>query len=227
MKNFITLFIVMLSFALTAEAQKYTEQIQKRVKNQGTVTINQSDTITKLVNGDMKKKQDDNTNKEPATTKTTPITPPVTPTGVATRKETENKKKQDNDSTKKEDSSNKELPDKKKPLVEKEDNNYEAEPIVDTSKKVMLRSYKVNGFRVQAFAGGNTRNDKMQAQATGNKIKMAYPDQPIYVHFYSPRWICRVGNYKTMEEANAMLRKVRALGYKQATIVKGKITVQY
>ena len=51
--------------------------------------------------------------------------------------------------------------------------------------------------------------------------------KPIYVHFYSPRWICRVGNFRTYEEAHAMLVEIREMGYKQASIVKGKISVQY
>ena len=98
---------------------------------------------------------------------------------------------------------------------------------VDMSKKVMRNSYKVTGFRVQAFAGGNTREDKRKAEEARDKIKRAYPSEPVYVHFYSPRWICRVGNYRTQEEANRMLRNIRNLGYRQAVVVKGKITVQY
>lgn len=100
-------------------------------------------------------------------------------------------------------------------------------PTVDLRKKVMRRSYKVNGYRVQAYSGGNKRTDKVRAQQIGNAIKMAYPDQPVYVHFYSPRWICRVGNYRTYAEAQRMLKAVKKMGYKSAMIVKGKITVQY
>jgi len=36
----------------------------------------------------------------------------------------------------------------------------------------------------------------------------------------------RVGNYRSIEEATRMLNAIQALGYKQAVIVKGKITVQ-
>ena len=97
----------------------------------------------------------------------------------------------------------------------------------DMSKKVMKNSYKVTGYRVQAFAGGNTRNDRRTAETVGNSIKRRFPEQPIYVHFYSPRWICRVGNFRTYEEAHAMLLEIREMGYKQASIVKGKISVQY
>ena len=97
----------------------------------------------------------------------------------------------------------------------------------DMSKKVMKNSYKVTGYRVQAFAGGNTRSDRQKAENVGNAIKRRFPEKPIYVHFYSPRWICRVGNFRTYEEAHAMLLEIREMGYKQASIVKGKISVQY
>lgn len=98
-------------------------------------------------------------------------------------------------------------------------------PTVDMRKKVMRGARNVIGYRVQAFAGGNTRADKQKAQQAGNAIKMRFPDQPIYVHFYSPRWICRVGNYKSIGEARRMLSAVKAMGYKAAVIVKGKISV--
>ena len=94
-------------------------------------------------------------------------------------------------------------------------------------RKVMVGGYKINGYRVQAFAGGNQRKDRQRAEQVGNTIKASYPDAPIYVHFYSPRWICRVGNYRTYEEAHEMLMNIRKLGISGASIVKGKITVQY
>ena len=97
---------------------------------------------------------------------------------------------------------------------------------VDMHKKVM-KGYKVNGYRVQVFAGGNSRNDRLKAERTGENIKSTFPGVPVYVHFYSPRWICRIGNYRTYEEAHEVLQRVKQLGYDSAIIVKGKITVQY
>ena len=97
---------------------------------------------------------------------------------------------------------------------------------LDLRKKVM-RGQKANGFRVQVFAGGNSRNDRLKAERTGEEIKTLFPDEPVYVHFYSPRWICRMGNYRTYEEAHEVLDKVKQLGYPSAVIVKGKITVFY
>ena len=118
--------------------------------------------------------------------------------------------------------------DKEKEKVAPKDNEavVEIPDTIDMHKKVM-KGYKVNGYRVQVFAGGNSRNDRLKAERTGENIKSAFPDEPIYVHFYSPRWICRMGNYRTYEEAHEVLRRVKQLGYDSAIIVKGKITVQY
>ena len=97
---------------------------------------------------------------------------------------------------------------------------------IDRSKKIM-KGQKVNGWRVQVFAGGNGRVDRQKAERIGDEIKTLFPNEPVYVHFYSPRWICRMGNYRTYEEAHDVLTRVKSLGYPSAVIVKGKITVFY
>ncbi|MBR2096399.1 MAG: SPOR domain-containing protein [Prevotella sp.] len=97
---------------------------------------------------------------------------------------------------------------------------------IDHSKKIM-KGQKINGWRVQVFAGGNSRVDRQKAERTGDEIKTLFPNEPVYVHFYSPRWICRMGNYRTYEEAHEILTRVKSLGYPSAVIVKGKITVLY
>jgi hypothetical protein len=104
-------------------------------------------------------------------------------------------------------------------------NTTPEEDPVDLTKKIRSGGIKVNGYRVQAFAGGNSRKDRQQAESVGNQIKSNYPEVPVYVHFYSPRWICRVGNYRTYEEAHQMLLSLRKMGFTEAIIVKGKITV--
>ena len=98
---------------------------------------------------------------------------------------------------------------------------------LDLRKKIMKNGKKINGFRVQVFAGGNGRTDRQKAERTGEEMKTLFPNEPVYVHFYSPRWICRIGNYRTYEEAHDVLRQVKQMGYPSAVIVKGKITVYY
>lgn len=101
------------------------------------------------------------------------------------------------------------------------------ETVVDTRKKVMRNSYKTQGYRIQVFSGGNSRKDRQKAETAGAVIKNNFPSEPVYVHFYSPSWKCRMGNYKTLEEARRLLAQVKKLGYTQACIVKGTISVQY
>lgn len=88
-------------------------------------------------------------------------------------------------------------------------------------------SYTTNGYRVQVYAGGNTRADKNRAYDAGSVMRSCFPDQPVYVHFYSPRWKCLMGNFRTYAEAAELMREVREIGYPAACVVKGKITVNY
>ncbi len=101
------------------------------------------------------------------------------------------------------------------------------ETIPDTLARKAVRTFKTTGYRVQVFAGGNSRIDKQTAERIGNELHVLFPAEAIYVHFKSPRWLCRLGNYRTQEEAIQMLNEVKKLGYTAATIVKSKITLQY
>lgn len=117
------------------------------------------------------------------------------------------------------------------PTATTTDSTYQHDSLVpagvDTSKKVMRGGQKVAGYRVQVFAGGNQRKDRQKAERIGSEIKALFPTQPVYVHFYSPRWICRMGNYRTYEDALQMLNSVKKAGYNAATIIKEKITVYH
>ena len=181
-----------------AQAQTFLDRLKKPTKDKAVVTVTQDAAIDKLVNGDITAKTTVVNKKEPAaSTKKEPA--------ATTKKEPAHS------------ATTTTTPPASSSTID--------EP--DMSKKVMKNSYKVTGYRVQAFTGGNTRSDRQAAENVGNAIKRRFPEQPIYVHFYSPRWICRVGNFRTYEEAHAMLMEIREMGYKQASIVKGKISVQY
>ena len=211
MKRIITILTLCAGIAINASAQTFTQRIQQQNNNgQGTVTIHQDDDISKLVNSEVLNNKrpaaQQNTVTTPGTKATQPTTP-NTPTTPGTKPST-TKPATPNSAT-----------------AENDDETEETSP--DLSKKVMRGGVKVNGYRVQAFAGGNSRKDRIQAEQIGNNIKSHFANVPVYVHFYSPRWICRVGNYRTYEEAHHMLVQLRNLGYNQASIVKGKITVQY
>jgi hypothetical protein len=208
MKRIITTSIITICLSLPTEAQTYLDHVQSPSGGKGTVTVTQSKEIDALVN---------NTKCATAVAKT------ATAKTTATKNATEKANKPNTAA----EEHHKAAAEKTPVTTQSTDNTEEAAPIVEIHKKVMRHSYKVNGYRVQVFAGGNSRKDRQKAENIGSNVKAHFPTEPIYVHFYSPRWICRVGNYRSYEEARAMLQKVRDLGYKQACIVKGKISVQY
>ena len=221
MKTIVAL-LTLLCVAITTTAQTFTERLQKTVAGKGTITVVHSAAIDKLLNGnqpDIKPAKPLQTTQENKTADSTK----KQQADSTKKQQADSTKKQQADTTKKTTTQTETKPQQESP---KSDDDFEI-PTVDMRKKVMGRSYKVNGYRVQAFAGGNTRTDRQKAQNIGDAIKLKFPEQPIYVHFYSPRWICRVGNFRTYEEAHAMLLEVKKMGYTQASIVKGKITVQY
>lgn len=222
MRQLFSIIILCVGICPDAGAQTFTQRLQKKREGQGTVTVYQDAAIDELVNGpkiivpqQQKKTSED---KKTATEQSTIGKPDQPqPKAIPDQKRTEQQKETEEQRKQETEHRNAEQP--------KESET--GTPQTDTRKKVMRNSYKITGYRVQAYAGGNTRLDRQRAEQIGNDIKANYPDEPIYVHFYSPRWICRVGNYRTYEEAHLMLQNIRKLGYKQASIVKGKISIQY
>ncbi|MCH5308078.1 MAG: SPOR domain-containing protein [Prevotella sp.] len=197
MQRFLFIFLMCVGILTSANAQTFTQRIQKTANGQGTVVIHQSDSIDQLVNTAVLANR--NVAAKPAATPA----PPTKPTGNGASVGT---------------------PAQATPKQEAPVQKAQAEQ-GEESKGVS--TYKAVGYRVQAFAGGNSRADRQKAEATRSTIKSHFPNVPVYVNFFSPRWICRVGNYRTYEEAHQMLVSLRNLGFDQCTIVKGKITVAY
>ena len=191
MRRLISIVTLCVGILVSANAQMFTERIQKTTSGQARVTIHQSDSISKLVNSEMLGSRG---NKQP--TATTPSSATSRPVTTSTTSPT--------------------------------NTTSPASPVTpqgEEGEAAPVRFMKAKGYRVQAFAGGNSRVDRQRAEATRNNIKAHFPNVAVYVHFFSPRWICRVGNYRTYEEAHDMLVSLQSLGFNQCTIVKGKITV--
>lgn len=204
-----------LAVVMTANAQTFLDELQRPVAGQGAVTVTQSKEIDDLVNGKGAQQQVQQAQAQvpsPAPAVTAPAAPTKQNNTADGQTATEQPKK---------DAAH-------QPVTQMPDENGEQTVTeVDTRKKVMRNSYKMQGFRIQVFSGGNSRVDRQKAQSAGAAMKQNFPDQPVYVHFYSPSWKCRMGNYKTQAEAQAYLSRVKKLGYPQACIVKGTISVQY
>ena len=86
---------------------------------------------------------------------------------------------------------------------------------------------RASGFRIQIYQGtgseGNANAKKMQARA-----RQAFPGFSAYVSLNGPRWVCRLGDFQTNQEAQAFLRRVRSSGIsKTVSIVRSPIFVIY
>ena len=223
MKQFIAILVFTVCLATSAKAQTFLNDLQKSKPGEGKITVTQSADIDNLVNNAKLKYAQEQASKQKAGQNVVPQDDKDKKNKTHVPADKKDHHTAATDST-----------EHKNPSAEANNTHrsQDRQPVdsqqpVDTSKKMMRNSRKVTGYRIQAYSGGNSRADREKANRIGNDIKMKYPDQPVYVHFYSPRWICRVGNFRSYGEAEQILRGIKAMGYKQACIVKGKITVAY
>ena len=93
---------------------------------------------------------------------------------------------------------------------------------------VLGRRMKANGYRIQVYAGGNNRQSKTEAYRLAEIVRTTFDEVAVYTKFISPRWTCRVGDFRTYEEATEMLKRIRETQkFREASIVKSPIIVIY
>ena len=199
--------IIITLCSLTAQSQTFLDSLRKDEPGKGSVSVTQSPEIDNLVNGTGQDHSGSTAKEGAGHTRQSSATQQHHEDGKHDSASSESHTHEGTSST--------------TPSTTTE------ETVIDTRKKVMRNSYKTQGYRIQVFSGGNSRADRQKAESAGMVMKSNFPTEPIYVHFYSPSWKCRMVNYKTLEEAQRMLAMVKKLGYKQACIVKGTISVQY
>ena len=102
----------------------------------------------------------------------------------------------------------------------------QAQNIVKSLERNVPGQGKVTGFRIQAYAGNNTRQAKNDAYRVSSQVKVYFPELAVYTSFNPPRWLCRVGDFRSIEEADAMMRKMKATGvFKEVSIVKDEVNI--
>lgn len=90
------------------------------------------------------------------------------------------------------------------------------------------RVIKAAGYRIQIYAGNNTRQAKNEAHEVASRVKEQFPELTVYTTFLPPRWLCRAGDFRSIEEADAMMRQLRATGvFKEVSIVKEQIVIPF
>lgn len=210
--------IIIALCTVSVHAQKFLDSLRKSEPGQGSVTVTQSQEIDKLVNG-TEVKPENNAANQPIhnTQQRNNNTANLHNNNAATHGNTtttHNNAVQQHEHEKRETTHNANT--QHDSTTTPATSNNTEEPVIDTRKKIMRNSYKTQGYRIQVFSGGNSRADRQKAETAGVVMKANFPSEPIYVHFYSPSWKCRMGNYKSLEEARRLLAQVKKLGYRQA-----------
>ncbi|MDR1742576.1 MAG: SPOR domain-containing protein [Dysgonamonadaceae bacterium] len=93
---------------------------------------------------------------------------------------------------------------------------YQDESIKDVVGKPVasLRSgdgsstVRVTGYKIQAFSGNDPRTSKNEAYSKQSMINGAFPGLETKIIFDSPFWRLRVGNFKSREDAEAVMSQM-------------------
>ena len=78
----------------------------------------------------------------------------------------------------------------------------------------------LDGYRIQLFSGSERNN----ANALRTKFRLEYPEETVYLVYQQPYFKLRVGDYRTLIDAQQMLMKLQK-NYGQILIVPDKINL--
>ena len=240
--------IIALSLALFCavplSAQSFLDHLQKenQGQGQGSVSVKQSDDISNLVNGKNKQKESSASSKseaKPSSSSQSQSASSRTESRPASHESSQ--ASSTSRSTQTDEASARAERERERARQRREDEKLKEEArreamkqrdeyssTATTSsrgsvKKVMRGGRRIDGYMVQVWSGGNTREDKMKAEQVGQEMKSQMPSMPVYVQFYSPRWACRIGNFKKQDDATALVKKLKKLGYRSACVVKASL----
>ena len=91
------------------------------------------------------------------------------------------------------------------------------------AQQISGEQIKATGYRIQVYAGNNTREAKVKAQEAESMVRASFPEQPVYTVFKSPRWLCTVGDFLYYEDAYNVMREMKKkLPYKGMLILRNQ-----
>lgn len=196
----ILLLCALLFPTLSIQAQStYTEKLRKNEAGKGTVIINQSPEIERVVNhtgsasqGTASQKEVNALHKEAAAHNATAGATTGNDKNAAGTHETKTK-------------------------------------TATGSKTYVSRArHKARGFRICIFTGGNSRADKTKAIQMGNKCREKFPELAAYPSFLPPRWVTHVGDFKTRQEAEKYVQLIRKARFTyEVRIVSSEVNIPY
>ncbi len=87
---------------------------------------------------------------------------------------------------------------------------------------------QIEGYRVMVYSGNNSRAARDEANAMAQYMRENFPGAEVYVVFESPIRSCLYGDYRTREEAEAVMYRLKATKkFKEISVKKGVINLPY
>lgn len=87
---------------------------------------------------------------------------------------------------------------------------------------------QVEGYRVMVYSGNNSRQARDEANRMAQFMRDNFPGAEVYVLFESPIRTCLYGDYRTREEAEAVMYKLKGTKkFKEISVKKCLINLPY
>lgn len=79
---------------------------------------------------------------------------------------------------------------------------------VFANRKVQSSNSTMVGYRVQVFSSNLQRTAKTEAYKIEQELSDAFPEYNVYVSYSAPFWKVRIGDFRTMQEAQALRTEI-------------------
>ena len=94
--------------------------------------------------------------------------------------------------------------------------------------KMAVKTTQVEGYRVMVYSGNNSRVARDEAHKWAKYMRDNFPGAEVYVVFESPIRSCQYGDYRTREEAEAVMYKLKATKkFREISVRKTLINLPY
>ena len=201
---------MMLIIALAANAQR--PQITERLNRNGQVTVGAPQELVKRNNADLGKQPQQQSSKDKKA------------------KEKDKKKVEEEKLNELDEDTSKDVKkdeDKKKDEEKKKEEVTLKKPKRQHTAQQTIESHGV-GYRIQAYSDNNHKTGKANTQKRARDIAMKFPQYRSYISYKAPSWRLRIGDFKTQQEAQAALRRIKSVYpnfAREMVIVRDRINI--
>jgi hypothetical protein len=82
--------------------------------------------------------------------------------------------------------------------------------LMSSRTTVKTSNGKVEGYRVLVYSGNNSAQAREEANEMAAYMRKNFPGANVYVEFHAPMRTCEYGDYRTREEAELVMYRLRA-----------------